>query len=152
MPAGRTSCWPRSCPHSGSSALTWGSPASARTRSPRSWPASNHPWWRSRRSPRCPQRRLRAEATCGPLATIASGFKLASGLSRRQNALVLSRGDYHWQHEPILYGWKPGAPHRWYGARDKTTILEFGAPPFQQVGEQEWQIVLGETTLIVRGE
>src|SRR5439155_3735361 len=61
------------------------------------------------------------------------------------------RGDYHWQHEPILYGGKPAEAHRWYGSRDKTTIAEFAAPPFQQVGEQEWQIVLGETTLIVRG-
>jgi DNA modification methylase len=82
---------------------------------------------------------------------IEAGFKLSSCLIWRKNALVLSRGDYHWQHEPILYGWKPGAPHRWYGARDKTTILEFDGPPFQQVGDQEWQIVLGETTLIVRG-
>lgn len=83
---------------------------------------------------------------------IEAGFKLASCLIWRKNALVLSRGDYHWQHEPILYGWKPGAAHRWLGARDKTTIVEFAAPPFQQVGEQEWQIALGETTLIVRGE
>jgi DNA modification methylase len=83
---------------------------------------------------------------------IEAGFKLSSCLIWRKNALVLSRGDYHWQHEPILYGWKPGAAHRWFGARDKTTIVEFDAPPFQQVGDNEWQIVLGETTLIVRGE
>lgn len=37
------------------------------------------------------------------------------------------------------------------GGRDKTTIQEFEAPPFQQVGENEWQIAVGETTLIVRG-
>jgi DNA modification methylase len=80
------------------------------------------------------------------------GFKLSSCLIWRKNALVLSRGDYHWQHEPILYGWKPGAPHRWYGGRDKTTIHEFDGPAFQQVGDREWQIVLGETTLIVRGD
>lgn len=81
-----------------------------------------------------------------------AGFKLSSCLIWRKNALVLSRGDYHWQHEPILYGWKKGAAHRWFGARDKTTILEFEAPPFQQVGDREWQIVLGETTLVIRGE
>jgi len=81
-----------------------------------------------------------------------AGFKLASCLIWRKNALVLSRADYHWQHEPILYGWKPGAAHRWFGARDKTTIHEFDGPPFQRVGEREWQIVLGENTLIVRGE
>lgn len=85
-------------------------------------------------------------------AFMEAGFKLASCLIWRKNALVLSRGDYHWQHEPILYGWKPGAPHRWFGVRDKTTIQELEGTPFQQVGDREWQIVLGETTLIVRGE
>ncbi len=84
-------------------------------------------------------------------AFVEAGFKLASCLIWRKNALVLSRGDYHWQHEPILYGWKVGAPHRWFGGRDKTTILEFEGPAFQQVSANAWQIVLGETTLIVRG-
>lgn len=84
-------------------------------------------------------------------AFVEAGFKLSSCLIWRKSSLVLSRGDYHWQHEPILYGWNPGAAHRWYGGRNKTTIQEFGEPPFQQVGENEWQISIGETTLIVRG-
>lgn len=84
-------------------------------------------------------------------AFVEAGFKLASCLIWRKNALVLSHGDYHWQHEPILYGWKQGAAHRWFGGRDKTTIAELPGSAFQQVSESEWQIVLGETTLIVRG-
>jgi DNA modification methylase len=83
---------------------------------------------------------------------LEAGFKLSSCLIWRKNALVLSRGDYHWQHEPVLYGWKPGAAHSWFGGRDKTTIHEFEGAPFQQVGEDEWQLVLGETTLIVQGK
>jgi len=83
---------------------------------------------------------------------LEAGLKLSSCLIWRKNALVLSRGDYHWQHEPILYGWKPGAGHRWFGLRDKSTMLEFDSPPFRQVGENEWQISLGEVTLVVRGK
>jgi DNA modification methylase len=41
-----------------------------------------------------------------------------------KNSLVLGRQDYQWQHEPILYGWKPGAGHSWYGERNKTTVLD----------------------------
>ena len=37
---------------------------------------------------------------------------------------MMGRQDYHWQHEPILYGWKPGAAHRWFGARNKSTVLD----------------------------
>lgn len=41
-----------------------------------------------------------------------------------KNSFPLSRRDYHCQHEPILYGWKPGAAHCWYGDRDKTTVID----------------------------
>lgn len=81
-----------------------------------------------------------------------AGWRHAQTLIWVKDRFVLGRVDYHYQHEPILYGWKPGAAHRWFGSRDKTTILEFDEPPFQQIGDQEWQIALGETTLIVRGE
>jgi DNA modification methylase len=53
-----------------------------------------------------------------------SGFKLAECLVWVKNTLVLGRQDYQWRHEPILYGWKEGSAHRWYGERNKTTVLE----------------------------
>lgn len=45
-----------------------------------------------------------------------------------KNVFVLGRQDYQWKHEPCLYGWKDGEKHKWYGARNKTTILEFDKP------------------------
>jgi DNA modification methylase len=81
-----------------------------------------------------------------------AGFKLSSCVIWRKNALVLGRSDYQWQHEPILYGWKEGAAHRWYGARNKTTIMEFESSLFEQVGEREWQVRIGEHTLLVEGD
>ncbi len=61
-------------------------------------------------------------------AFVESGFHLASCLIWRKNSLVLGRSDFHWQHEPILYGWKQGAAHPWFGGRDKTTVLDFPRP------------------------
>jgi DNA modification methylase len=40
----------------------------------------------------------------------------------------MGRQDYHWQHEPILYGWKPGSAHRWYGGRKEATVWNFDKP------------------------
>jgi DNA modification methylase len=40
----------------------------------------------------------------------------------------MSRQDYHWQHEPILYGWKPTAPHKWHADRKQSTVLHFDRP------------------------
>jgi DNA modification methylase len=41
-----------------------------------------------------------------------------------KDRFVLSRQDYHWQHEPVLYGWKPGAAHRWYGGFTPSTVVD----------------------------
>ena len=41
---------------------------------------------------------------------------------------MLSRQDYHWQHEPCLYGWKPGADLAWHSDRKQSTVMEFDRP------------------------
>lgn len=61
-------------------------------------------------------------------AFIDAGFKLAQCLVWKKSSMVLGRQDYHWQHEPCLYGWKEGAAHGWYSDRKQTTILEFDRP------------------------
>lgn len=57
-----------------------------------------------------------------------AGFKLSQCLIWKKQSMVLSRQDYHWKHEPCLYGWKEGWPHPWYSDRTQTTILEFDRP------------------------
>lgn len=55
---------------------------------------------------------------------VDAGFLLKQVLVWVKNVFVMGRQDYHWQHEPILYGWKPGAPHRWFGSRTKATVFD----------------------------
>ena len=57
-----------------------------------------------------------------------AGFKLAECLIWVKNALVLGRQDYHWRHEPILYGWKEGAAHYFIDDRTQDTIWEYNKP------------------------
>lgn len=38
--------------------------------------------------------------------------------------MVLGRQDYQWQHEPCLYGWKPGAGHYFTPERTHTTVID----------------------------
>lgn len=45
-----------------------------------------------------------------------------------KNTMVMGRQDYHWKHEPCLYGWKEGAAHGWYNDRKQTTVLNFERP------------------------
>lgn len=37
---------------------------------------------------------------------------------------ALSRGDYHWQHEPCWYAVKKGHKHNWQGSRKESTVWE----------------------------
>lgn len=39
----------------------------------------------------------------------------------------MGRQDYHWKHEPCLYGWKEGT-HLWASDRKQTTIMEYNRP------------------------
>jgi len=57
-----------------------------------------------------------------------AGFKLAQCCVWVKQSLVLGRQDYHWQHEPVLYGWKPTGPHRWYSDRRQSTVWNFERP------------------------
>lgn len=57
-------------------------------------------------------------------AFVGAGFHLASCLVWVKPSLVLGRSDYQWRHEPILYGWKPGGRHVWFGGRARTSVFE----------------------------
>lgn len=47
----------------------------------------------------------------------------------KNNATFAPLGvDYHWRCEPIFYGWKPGAAHRYYGGRKQDTVWEIDRP------------------------
>lgn len=62
-------------------------------------------------------------------AFIDSGVSLKQCLIwNKQNAFVLGRSDYHWSHEPILYGWVEGQAHSWYSDRKQRTVLNFDRP------------------------
>lgn len=53
-----------------------------------------------------------------------AGLKLSQCLIWVKNAFNLSRQDYNWKHEPILYGWKPGASHFFIKDYTQDTVLE----------------------------
>ena len=56
------------------------------------------------------------------------GFHLSGVCIWVKDSLVLGRSDYHWQHEPVIYAWKPTGRHRWYADRKQTTVWQFDRP------------------------
>jgi DNA modification methylase len=57
-----------------------------------------------------------------------AGWTVRQCLIWKKSSMVMGRQDYHWKHEPCLYGWKDGAAHLWATDRKQTTILEFDKP------------------------
>jgi len=56
------------------------------------------------------------------------GWKLSQMVIWKKSSFVLGRKDYHFIHEPCLYGWKDGASHYWGSDRSQTTVLDFKKP------------------------
>ena len=83
-----------------------------------------------------------------------AGFKLSGCLVWRKDSLVLGRSDYQWQHEPILYGWKPGKAHRWFGGRKQTTVLDMATDgtAFKARPDGRFEIHLGNSVMVVSGD
>ena len=52
----------------------------------------------------------------------AAGFAIRSQIVWAKERLVLSRGDYHWQHEPCWYAVRDKATGHWSGDRKQTTL------------------------------
>jgi len=64
---------------------------------------------------------------------VATGWSLKQVLIWVKDRFVLSRQDYNWQHEPILYGWKPGAAHTWHGPFNDSTVLDYGIKDLEKM-------------------
>ncbi len=61
-------------------------------------------------------------------ALIESGLNIRQHIIWVKNSLVMGRQDYHYKHEPCLYGWKDGAAHNWYNDKKQTSLIEFDRP------------------------
>ena len=57
---------------------------------------------------------------------IKSGFSIRAQIIWAKERLVMSRGDYHWQHEPCWYAARQG-PASWKGDRKQSTLWQITA-------------------------
>ena len=85
-------------------------------------------------------------------AFAAAGFKLSGCLIWVKPSLVLGRSDYQWRHEAILYGWKPGAAHPWYGGRKQTTVRDGAVMPLRIMPDGTLQVDVANKTFVVSGK
>lgn len=65
---------------------------------------------------------------------VAIGFLPRSQIIWAKERFALSRGDYHWQHEPCWYAVRKGATGHWAGDRSQSTLWDIKAREDSGVG------------------
>ena len=65
---------------------------------------------------------------------IATKFKLRSQIIWDKGQMVLSRGDYHWQHEPCWYAVREGKTGHWASDRKQVTVWQIDKPRKSETG------------------
>lgn len=65
---------------------------------------------------------------------VAAGFAIRSQIIWNKNALLISRGDYHWKHEPCWYAVRKGKVGRFAGGRKQSTVWDIDKPRKSETG------------------
>jgi len=65
---------------------------------------------------------------------MACDFVLRSQIIWAKSQMVMSRGDYHWQHEPMWYAVKKSKTGHYDGGRKQTTLWEIEKPRKSETG------------------
>jgi DNA modification methylase len=61
-------------------------------------------------------------------AFVSAGGHWSTFIIWAKNTFTVGRSDYQRQYEPILYGWREGAKHRWCGDRDQGDVWHVEKP------------------------
>jgi DNA modification methylase len=64
----------------------------------------------------------------------ACDFELRSQIIWAKNSHAISRGHYHWQHEPCWYAVKKGGTGHWVGDRSQMTLWKIDKPAKSETG------------------
>lgn len=73
----------------------------------------------------------------------AAGFEIRSQIIWVKQHFALSRGDYHWQHEPCWYAVRSGKPSSWCGDRTQSTIWQ--VPNLNPIGGDRDETATGHS-------
>ncbi len=68
---------------------------------------------------------LQRKPVCSMTPYEDAGFKVGAGLVWKKDRLVLTRTDWKYIHEPIIWGWRKDGKHIWYGDQKQKTVFEF---------------------------
>jgi DNA modification methylase len=65
---------------------------------------------------------------------VRCGFELRSQLIWAKNNIVISRGHYHYKHEPCWYAVRKGTSGHWNGDRNQASVWQIDKPMKSDTG------------------
>ena len=89
------------------------------------------------------------------LAAKRVGWTLRQNIQWVKSAFTLGMQDYQWEHEPILYGWKPGGAHYWQGGYRQSTVMDDGIEKIAKLKKKQLVEIIddllnGRNTTVMR--
>jgi DNA modification methylase len=89
------------------------------------------------------------------LAAKRVGWRIKQNVQWVKTAFTLGMQDYQWEHEPILYGWKPGAGHYWQGGYRQSTVADDAVGKLSKLSKKELlnvthDLLNGRNTTVIR--
>lgn len=73
-----------------------------------------------------------------------NNLKVRQELIWNKNSANLSRSDYHWKHEPCMYGWKEGAAHYFIDEYTHTSVFEDKKEEYSKMKKEELLKIIEE--------
>lgn len=70
-----------------------------------------------------------------------NGMQVRQVLTWVKNSFVISRQDYNWRHEPILYGWAEGGPHYFCDDHGQSTVWD-KKPDYDNMSAEQLRTML----------
>ena len=72
----------------------------------------------------------------------AVGLQIREYLIWAKSNFTIEHYDYHWRHEPCLYGWKDGRAHYFVSQRNHATVMQGDMPDFEKMSKNEMKDLL----------
>lgn len=65
---------------------------------------------------------------------LSADYEIANQIIWAKNNFAISRGNYHWKHEPCWYACKKGHTRQWIGGHNQTTVWDIPKPQKSETG------------------
>lgn len=82
----------------------------------------------------------------------SSGFFLSRVIIWDRGVMGRAKSDYGFSHDAVLYGWKPGAKHKWLADKKQKSVMEISDKAFSDNGDGSYTVHIDGQAFVITGK